>query len=189
MSDVGGASLRHPKSHIRNQRTPQYKAVKTPVYPQKTILNLNILTMKKAAIHHPEPKRVTTLTANPSLEQEKKAQISFSIRQEDRTYFVLVDTIALIYLADETVCLIDFKGEKHVISKTLDVLEKAVSAQQFYRINRQMIVNRHAIKDVESYPNQRIVVHLNVPTPEDAVVPRLKVKAFLSWIENGVSGL
>jgi two-component system, LytTR family, response regulator LytT len=150
-----------------------------------TLFNLNILTMKKASIHPSANKRVTPLTANPSLEQEKKAQISFSIRQEDRTYFVLVDTIALMYLADETVCLIDFKGEKHCLSKTLDALEQAVSTQQFYRINRQMIVNRQAIKDVESYPNQRIVVHLTVPTSEIVIVPRLKVKPFLSWMEKG----
>lgn len=141
--------------------------------------------MKKAAIHPSANKRGTSLTANPSLEQEKKAQISFSIRQEDRTYFVLVDNIALIYLADETVYLLDFKGEKHYLSKTLETLEKAVSAQQFYRINRQMIVNRQAIKDVETYTNQRIVVHLTVPTPENALVPRLKVKPFLSWMEKG----
>jgi two-component system, LytTR family, response regulator LytT len=153
--------------------------------PQKTIFNLNILTMKKASIHQSAHKRVTLLTANPSLEQEKKTQISFSIRQEDRTYFVLVDNIALMYLEDETVCLIDFKEEKHYLYKTLDALEKAISTQQFYRINRQMIVNRQAIKDVESYPNQRIVVHLTVFTPENAIVPRLKVKPFLSWMEKG----
>ena len=115
----------------------------------------------------------------------EKAQISFSIRLEDRMYFVPVDTIAFIYLENEMVYLTDFKEETHAISKTLESLEKAISAQQFYRINRQMIVNRHAIKDVEPYPNQRIVVHLTVPTPEKAIIPRLKVKAFLTWMEKG----
>jgi two-component system, LytTR family, response regulator LytT len=114
-----------------------------------------------------------------------KTHISFTIRLTDKMYFVPVDTIAFIYLEDETVYLFDFNGEKHVISKTLEALEEAVSAQQFYRINRQMIVNRQAIKDVEPYANQRIVVHLTVPTPEKALIPRLKVKAFLSWIEKG----
>jgi two-component system, LytTR family, response regulator LytT len=128
---------------------------------------------------------VSTLPANTLMTQEKKAQISFPIRLEGRIYFVLVDNIASIYLEGETVYLLDFKGQKHVMSKTLECLEKAVPAQQFYRINRQMIVNRQAIKDVATYPNQRIVVRLTVPTPENAVVPRLKVKAFLSWIEKG----
>ena len=142
--------------------------------------------MKKESIHQLADKTVSSLTANTLLEKEKKAQISFSIRLKDKMYFVLVDNIAFIYLEGDTVYLIDFKGEKHIISKTLDALEKAIPAQQFYRINRQMIVNRQAIKDVETYPNQRKVVHLTiVPTPEDAIVPRAKVKPFLSWIEKG----
>ena len=141
--------------------------------------------MKKALVHQLADKVVTSLTTNASLEKEKKAQISFSIRLEDRLYFVLVENIACIYVEGETVYLLDFKGERHVISKTLDALEKAIPSQQFYRINRQMIVNRQAIKDVETYPNQRKVVHLILPTSEDAVVPRAKVKPFLSWIEKG----
>jgi DNA-binding LytR/AlgR family response regulator len=141
--------------------------------------------MEKESIHVLENKAVNAITANALLEKEKKTQISFSIRVEGRMYFVLVDSIAFIYLEDETVYLLDFKGEKHVISKTLESLEKAVSSQQFYRINRQMIVNRQAIKDVETYINQRIVVHLTVPTPEIVIVPRLKVKPFLNWIEKG----
>jgi two-component system, LytTR family, response regulator LytT len=128
---------------------------------------------------------VSTLTTNTFFEKEKKPQISFSIRAEGRMYFVLVETIAFIYLEGETVFLVDFNGDKHIISKTLESLETAISAQQFYRINRQMIVNRQAIKDVESYPNQRIVVHLTVPIAENALVPRLKVRPFLNWIEKG----
>lgn len=141
--------------------------------------------MKKESIHQLEDKTVSSLTANASFEKEKKTQISFSIRLEDRMYFVLVEQVACIYLDDKTVYLIDFKGEKHIIFKTLDSLEEAIPSQQFYRINRQMILNRQAIKDVETYPNQRIVVHLTIPTPENAIVPRAKVKPFLSWIEKG----
>jgi two-component system, LytTR family, response regulator LytT len=141
--------------------------------------------MNKASIHALADTTVGFSTATTLLAQENKAQISFSIRLADRMYFVLVSDIAFIYLESETVYLMDVKGEKHVIAKTLDYLEKAIPAQQFYRINRQMIVNRHAIKDVAAYPNQRIVVHLTVPTPENVLVPRLKVKTFLNWMEKG----
>jgi two-component system, LytTR family, response regulator LytT len=141
--------------------------------------------MDKESINELEDNAVGTLTANASFEKENKAQISFSIRLDGRIYFVPVDTIACIYLEDEAVYLLDFKGDKHIISKTLESIEKAVPSQQFYRINRQMIINRQAVKDVETYTTQRIVVHLTVPTPENVLVPRLKVKAFLNWIEKG----
>jgi two-component system, LytTR family, response regulator LytT len=48
-----------------------------------------------------------------------------------------------------------------------------------------MIINRKAIKAIEPYFNQRLVVHLTVKIPEPALVPRLKVAPFLSWIEKG----
>ena len=116
---------------------------------------------------------------------EHKVQISFSIRLDNRIYFVLAENIAFIYLEKETVYLVDFNGDKHIIAKTVTSLESAVSPNQFYRINRQMIVNRKAIKEIESYCNQRIVVQLTVPTPEPAIVSRLKVTPFLNWVENG----
>ena len=92
--------------------------------------------MKKESIHQLADKTVSSLTANTLLEKEKKAQISFSIRLKDKMYFVLVDNIAFIYLEGDTVYLIDFKGEKHIISKTLDALEKAIPTQQFCRLIR-----------------------------------------------------
>ena len=92
---------------------------------------LNILKMKKESINELGDKTVNSLTANALLEQENKAQISFSIQLADRMYFVLVDNIAFIYLEGETVYLLDFKGEKHVISKTLDSLEKRFHPNNF----------------------------------------------------------
>jgi two-component system, LytTR family, response regulator LytT len=116
---------------------------------------------------------------------ENKVQINFSIRQSGKIYFVSVENIAFVYVEHEMVFLVDFDGIKHPMSKTLEFLENAVSSQQFYRINRKMIINRKAIKGVENYSNQRIIVHLTLSTPENAIVPRAKIKPFLNWIEKG----
>jgi two-component system, LytTR family, response regulator LytT len=122
---------------------------------------------------------------NEATNKEKAYQASFLIRLREKIYPVLVADIAYVYLENEVVFLYTFKGEKHIITKTLDDIENAVSPQQFYRINRQMIINRQAIKEVETYFNQRVVVQLTLPTPEKALVPRLKVSPFFSWIEMG----
>lgn len=47
-----------------------------------------------------------------------------------------------------------------------------------------MIVCRKAIKEIEPYFNQRLVVRLAIPTPEKILVARLKVTHFLSWVEK-----
>ena len=117
--------------------------------------------------------------------KEKTYQTSFLIRFRDKIYPVLVADIAFVYLENEIVYLYNFKGEKHPISKSLDDIEAVISPNQFYRINRQMIINRKAVAEIENYFNQRIVVKLTVLTPEQAIVPRLKVAPFLNWVENG----
>jgi two-component system, LytTR family, response regulator LytT len=119
------------------------------------------------------------------LAEKPTYQTSFLIRFREKIYPVPVADVAFVYLENETAYLYNFKGEKHPVFKTLDEIENVVSPDQFYRINRQMLINRKSIKEIENYFNQRLVVHLTVSIPEKALVPRLKVAPFLSWIEKG----
>jgi DNA-binding LytR/AlgR family response regulator len=112
-------------------------------------------------------------------------QTSFLIRFREKIYPVAVADIAFVYLENETAYLYSFKGEKHPLFKTLDEIEKAISPEHFYRINRQMIVNRKAIKEIEPHFNQKVVVKLSISTPEQNLVSRQKVASFLSWVEKG----
>jgi two-component system, LytTR family, response regulator LytT len=119
------------------------------------------------------------------VQKEKTYQTSFLVRFREKIHPVLVADIAFVYLDNDVTYLYNFKGEKYSIFKTLDEIENAISPQQFFRINRQIIVNRQAIKDIESGFNNKIIVSLILPMPEKAVVPRPKVTGFLSWVEKG----
>jgi two-component system, LytTR family, response regulator LytT len=127
----------------------------------------------------------TANTLKEVLAEKRTYQTSFLIRFREKIYPVAVADIAFVYLENETAYLYGFKGEKHPVFKTLDEIENVVSPDQFYRINRQMLISKKSIKEIENYFNQRLVVHLTVPIPEKALVPRLKVAPFLSWIEKG----
>jgi two-component system, LytTR family, response regulator LytT len=125
------------------------------------------------------------LTLKEEVIQKITYQTSFLIRFREKIYPVPVADIAFVYLENETSYLYNFKGEKHPVFKTLDEIENVISPDQFYRVSRQMIINRKAIKEIETYFNQRLVVHLTVTAPEQVLVPRLKVAPFLTWIEKG----
>ena len=118
------------------------------------------------------------------LSQNQTYQTSFLVRFREKMYPVAVGDIAFIYVENETAYLYNFKGEKHPLFKTINEIENALSPNQFFRISRQMIINRQAIKEIEPHFNQRIVIHLTVKTPEQALVPRLKVSPFLNWVEK-----
>ena len=139
-----------------------------------------IETLKDSFIRHIfKSSNQKEMTAN-----EKSYQSNFLIRLREKIYPVLIADIAVVILENEVVYLYTFKGEKHPVLKTLDEIENAVSPQQFYRINRQMIVNKQAIKEIESFQNQKMAVQLTIATTEQVLVPRLKVAPFLNWIES-----
>lgn len=146
---------------------------------KKTIIKIEGLKGSFVAQNNP-----TSNSIKDVLTEKQNYQTSFLIRYREKMYPVLVADVAFIHLENEVVYLYNFKGEKHPIFKTLDEIESAISPHQFYRISRQMIVNRQAIKDIEPYFNQRVVIHLTISIPEQALVSRMKVTSFLAWIEK-----
>jgi two-component system, LytTR family, response regulator LytT len=113
-------------------------------------------------------------------------QGSFLVRHREKMIPVNTADIALAFLEYENLNILTFKGEKHTIFKTIEQFEKAVSSVMFFRVNRQMMVNRSAIKEIEPYFNRKAIVHLVIPSSEKIIVSRLKVTPFLEWVENRV---
>lgn len=145
---------------------------------RKTITKIEALKGSFSTQTEPAPNYAAILT------QKQTYQTSFLVRFREKMYPVAVADIAFIYVENETAYLYNFKGEKHPLFKRMDDIENVISPHQFFRISRQMIINRQAIKEIEPYFNQRVVITLIVKTPEQALVPRLKVSAFLNWIEK-----
>ncbi len=114
----------------------------------------------------------------------KKSNTSFLIRLRGKMIPVPVKDVAAIVLENETPYLYHFNKEKHPVFKTIDEIDALLDNHLFFRINRQMIINRHAIRDIEPFFNRKVIVNLVVTTLEKPVVSRLKVTHFLSWVEN-----
>jgi DNA-binding LytR/AlgR family response regulator len=68
----------------------------------------------------------------------------------------------------------------------LDDIESILDEKQFFRINRQMIISRKAVKEIQQYFNRKVIVKTTIQIPEKAIVSRLKVTPFLSWLEKPV---
>ena len=66
---------------------------------------------------------------------------------------VKMGEIALFYLQHEVVRLVTFGSKEYIVNKSLEELE-ALAGASFYRVNRQFLVNRLAIKDVSQYFGQ-----------------------------------
>ncbi len=114
-----------------------------------------------------------------------RTQSSFLIKFREKMYPVAVRDIAAVALENEVVYLYTFNKEKHAVFRPIDDIESALDPQTFFRINRQMILNRDAIFEMEPFFNRRVIVTLKISTADRPLVSRLKVSPFLEWVEKG----
>lgn len=106
---------------------------------------------------------------------------SIIIYQGDKIIPLEIESIALFYLEDNYVFAFTFGQKRHIVSQTLDELEN-LCGTSFFRVNRQYLVNRKAIKDAARYLNRKILVHLHVAYPNQILVGKLKTSPFLEWL-------
>ena len=111
----------------------------------------------------------------------KRKQQSVLVYYKDKIVPVNAGDIALFYLHNDLTRLLTFDKRQYVVSRPLEELEKTV-AGRFYRVNRQFLVNRQAIKDVSQYFGRKLLLNLSVPFDEKVTVGRLKTNDFLEWL-------
>jgi len=119
------------------------------------------------------------------LEQSKVQSISHTILiyQGEKIIPVKLDNIAVMQLQNGIVKLHTFDHKKYAASETLEELS-SLSHPDFFRVNRQHLVHRKAIKDAARYFNRKLVLHLNFPYQEDIIISKEKATSFLNWLSQ-----
>lgn len=85
--------------------------------------------------------------------------------------------------ADGKLCYAtDFNGNSFLLDNTLQELEEVLSPRQFYRVNRQLLVNIEAVRKVHSFLGGRLKLELAPVTSVDTIVSRERVSGFKEWL-------
>lgn len=125
-----------------------------------------------------------TLPTNFNIPIIHSYQKNFLTQFREKTLIVQVEDIALFTVLKETVYLHTFEGKKYPLFKKLEHIESVCDSNQFFRINRQMLVNRKAVVSFEPYFNRKIAITLKIKFDEKPIVSRLKVTQFKEWLEK-----
>ncbi|MFR9564488.1 MAG: LytTR family DNA-binding domain-containing protein [Rikenellaceae bacterium] len=99
-----------------------------------------------------------------------------------RTTPLKVESVAYFYKEESRVRLCDLDGKRYLVNQTLESIEEMLSSERFVRANRQYIIAREAVRDMESYEGSRLVVNLHQTTPEPIIISRTKVTQFKRWV-------
>jgi DNA-binding LytR/AlgR family response regulator len=115
------------------------------------------------------------------LDEGKK---SFLVFKNNKYTTVQTDQIAFIYIRNESVTIMTFQQQEYAIDQSLDQVQSLLSPKQFFRLNRQYLVNFSAIKEVEHYFARKLFVKLVIPSPDKLLIGKEKTSGFLSWLES-----
>jgi len=109
---------------------------------------------------------------------------SFLVFKSQKYTTVKTENIAFFYIHNDSSTIMCFDQQEFVLSQSLDQITALVSAKQFFRVNRQYLVNFKAIKEIEHYFLRKLFVRLVIETPDKLLINKEKTPAFLSWMEN-----
>lgn len=113
---------------------------------------------------------------------KKESQRVFLVHYKDKIIPLSINDIAFFYTANEKVSAFTFTGEKYQVDRTLEMLQSALPADEFFRANRQYIVARKAVKDIAVWFGSRLALNLTQETPEKIIISKARVPEFKQWL-------
>jgi len=113
--------------------------------------------------------------------RRNQKQVSVLVYHKDNIIPVKLDDIALFYIESEVTHLITLNQKQYSINKKLEELGE-ITGTDFYRANRQFLINRKAINHVSQYFARKLSVNLAPPFKEKIIVSKEKSKDFLNWL-------
>ena len=102
----------------------------------------------------------------------------------DKLIPVLAENIAYFNIDTGSVMAHTFDGRNYRFDKTMEELEKILNPVEFFRANRQYLISRSAIRDVDIWFNNRLSINLRVETPEKIIISKAKITAFRNWFDK-----
>ncbi|GAB2807381.1 LytR/AlgR family response regulator transcription factor [Ferruginibacter profundus] len=85
--------------------------------------------------------------------------------------------------ADGKLCYaVDFNGTKFLLESNLSQLEEQLQPDNFYRINRHLLVNIEAVKKVHTWLGGRLKLEICPSTTAETIVSRERVNGFKEWL-------
>jgi DNA-binding LytR/AlgR family response regulator len=109
---------------------------------------------------------------------------SFLVFRNNRYLTIPTDAIAFFYVKNEYAIIVCFDRQEYIVNYSLEHIQNILSELQFFRLNRQHLVNFNAVKEVEHYFARKLLVKLIIPVTEKMIVSKEKASSFLHWLEN-----
>ena len=118
-------------------------------------------------------------------ELQPKQKERFLVKIGEHYKSIPASTIHCFYINERYTFLFTDTAKSYPLDYSLDKIEQLVDSKVFFRINRDFIVNFHAIRDMIVYSSSRLKIILSGWTEKDEIiVSRERVSSFKKWIDR-----
>jgi DNA-binding LytR/AlgR family response regulator len=109
----------------------------------------------------------------------------FLVKSGTRYRSIPVVEIKFFHITERNVFLRDQSGKDYGLDHSLEQVQKFLNPDNFFRINRECIINLDSISVIQSYSSSRLQINVVNEKENDLfIVSREKVTEFKRWIDR-----
>ena len=152
---------------------------------ERSLKKLRDLTNgSEASSSQPEPlnieKLLRELQVGVGLNKEYRKR--FLVKQAQKLLSVEVGDILYFYTDERFSFFKTRQNQKFLVDYTLDELDDLLDPNQFFRVNRGLIVTHNSVEQIQPYFGNRLALSLRPVYDKEALVSREKVSDFKKWM-------
>lgn len=109
---------------------------------------------------------------------------SFLIHFKDKLIPLETAKMAWFFTENELVYVRTLDDRQYIIEFTMEQIEQQVDPRLFFRANRQYIIQRRAVEEVDFYFNGRLSVNMRPKTKGQVLISKARAPEFKSWMNS-----
>lgn len=114
----------------------------------------------------------------------KNYKTTFLVGHRDQLIPLKVTDIAYFKIDTGVVKGVALSGQSYVVDGKLEEIEEELDPEKFYRVNRQFIIRKDVIENINYYFNGKLIVNVNPVSDERIVVSKAKATEFKNWVNS-----
>ncbi len=123
-----------------------------------------------------------TLKTLVDMMQEQAKPKRFMVQIGSKIKVVEAKEVAYFVFHSKITFLCTIAGKRYPIDSSLKQLGQSLPIGDFFRVNRQYLLNRQAIEELHYYSPTRVKVQLQPKTEGEIIVAREKLGLFKKWL-------
>lgn len=110
----------------------------------------------------------------------------FVVKYGEHLKAIDTNDVAYFFTKDKVSILATHDGKNFAVDYNMEKLEELLNPKQFFRINRQFIINLKAITEMVSYSKSRVKIKLKPATDLDTIVSAERSADFKNWLSGDI---